>query len=635
MTWLNVIRKNIEDPMIGPQGPQGPQGETGPQGPIGLPGAPGAAGPSVELRVYFGTIQWRVVGEEVWNHLINLSEITGADGRDVEMRTVVNEAETCQTLQWRLLGETEWNDLAETPICENEAPAPPSNSAQVRCGVAVAVTAAVAAAYRRAKLDPDNWDALQDYSAQAAAAGTTVSIAAGALGKVFEGAAIIGGVGLIGGIIAGAATFLASILALTNDNTDQITVAIEEDLAAALYCVLSRRETTAITAAVLREWISYIADAGLPAADLDIVLGILAWMPIIYWQNEASVAPPKINPCALTTCANRDTQFSYEFFAEPVPGTIQILKPLAAALMQILTGERDIRGIAAVAGPLNTRSFNITVHLGRIVPITGIELEAWYNQTANVTSPVLTLQGENILKSASITGIDDGFVSLRWSGAESIDRFTISGIVGTTGDFDETALLELYRIKICGFGWPTFGQSNDTNEPCEYDPCIDGIDYGYDQCKTFDFAQSSTCWGGAAWVSGEGLTPTLGVQDFSLKWYEGSVNLGWPGGGQVTIRRVEVEATYEAASGSNAGAPYLRMWGNTTGQVFPINVSPPTAGRQTYVWTGSLSVPQLGLSYRLWKNTSYPNSQPDSMGGLMRIHRLTVWYNGSERTWTC
>jgi hypothetical protein len=412
-------------------------------------------------------------------------------------------------------------------------------------------------------------------------------------------------------------------------------LAREETLAAALYCVLSRRETVEISAAVLREWISYIVDAGFPAPDLDIILGILSWMAIDYWRNEAAVAPPKINPCSLATCPNRDISFSYEFFADAVPGTVQLLKPLAAALMQLNVGERDVRGIAAVPAPLNTRTFSVTVHLGRIVPVTGIELEVFYNQTANTTSPVLTLQAENILKTISVTGIENGFSLLRWSGVESIDRFTVSGLIATNGDFDDLAYLELYRVKVCGDGWPTFGQITSTGEACEYDPCIDGIDYGYDQCKTFDFRLSSPCWGGAGWEAGVGLKPVLSVQDYSLKWMAGGVNLGAGGAGQFTIRRVEIDATYTPASGSNAGSPFIRMYGNTLGQIFPINAVPPTTGRHLYVWENSLSIPQLGISFQLWKNTSYPSSQPDDMGGYLRVHRMTIWYSGSERTWTC
>lgn len=632
---IQVVRKNIEDPLIGPQGPAGPEGPQGPAGPIGLPGEPGPAGPSVELQVYFGTIQWRTVGDPVWNHLINLSEITGADGRDIEMQAEPSEDGNCQAIQYRLAGDTEWIHLADTPICEPDPAPAPSNGAQTRCGVAVAITTALGVIYRRVKLDPDGWDLLQTNAAQAAAAGTTVSLASGAAGVLFEGSLLAAGAGLVGGFIAGAATFLGAILALTNDNNDEFTLTRADELAEGLYCVLSRRETTQISADVLREWISYIADAGFPGADLDIILGILAWTPIEYWRNEAAVAPPKINPCSAVTCANRDMLFSYEFNAEAVPGEVQLVKPLAAAFMTILTGERDGRGIAAVPGPLNTRSFNVTVKLGRIVPITGIELEVFYNQTANVTSPVISLQAAGISKTVSVTGVDDGFSILRWSGVESISEFTISGIVGTDGDFDAIALLELYRVKICGYGWPTFGQVTSTGDPCEFDACIDGPDYGYAQCKDFDFTQPSTCWGGAGWAIGQGLKPVLSVQDFSLKWMSGGVNLGTGGSGQFTIRRVEIDASYTPASGSNAGSPFIRMYGNTTGQIFPINAVPPTSGRVKYVWTGSLSVPQIGVSFQLWKNTSYPNSQPNSMGGDMTIHRLTIWYDGAERVWSC
>jgi hypothetical protein len=542
-------------------------------------------------------------------------------------------------LQWRLVGDADWIDLAETPVCEPDAPPLPNNSAQARCGVAVAVTAALAAAYRRAKLDSDNWDTLQGLSAQAAAAGTSVNIAAAAAGTVFGTGLVLSGIGLIGGVIAGAGTFLAGILALTNDNTDYFTAAVEEDLAQALYCVLSRRETTAITTAALREWISYIADAGLPAADLDIILGILAWMPVGYWQNEATVAPPKINPCSMATCPNRDIEFSYEFNAEPVPGTIQLLKPLAAAMMTLNVGERDVRGIAASPAPLNTRQFSVTVNLGRIVPVTGIELEVFYNQTSAVTSPVLSLQAENILETRSVTGTDDGFVSLRWSGLESIDRFTVTGIVGSNGDFDDLAALELFRVKICGFGWPTFGQSNDTGEHCEYDPCIDDLGIVTDHCYTWDFRSSDGGWtaplfGGSTstWVLGEGWKSSLRVTGFD-QTDELRINLGFTSSFNRSLVYIEIEGEFVLGQMQFGGGDRgrFRMRDGTTSTDL-LNVAGPFDGivsdsTPPPANTFRSGIQVIGIASQRTSGTPNPR-------GSITLSRVTVKYNGDDANLT-
>lgn len=59
---------NDENIPVGPQGPAGPQGE------------PGEDGASIELQIYGGYIQWRVVGDATWNNLVALAAITGPTG---------------------------------------------------------------------------------------------------------------------------------------------------------------------------------------------------------------------------------------------------------------------------------------------------------------------------------------------------------------------------------------------------------------------------------------------------------------------------------------------------------------------------------------------------------------------------
>lgn len=611
--------------------------QDGADGADGLQGLPGANGTPVELQVSDDMLQWRYVGGEDWTDLIDLGGLAGADGRAVEMQSVISDDGMCQTLQWRLAGDTEWIDLATTPVCDtNPAPAL-KNSAQNRCGVAVAVTSALGTYYRRVKLDPDAWDELQYLAGQAAAGGTTVSIAAGALGTVLGAGAVLSGVGLIGGAVAGAGAFLGGILALTNDNDDAFSPSVADDLSEGLYCVLSRQETTQITAAVLREWISYIADAGMPDADRDIVLGILAMTPLQYWQNEATVAQPKINPCATSTCANRDIEFSYEFTAEPVPGKIQFLKPLAAALMQLTTGERDIRGIAAAPAPLNTRTFSVTIHLGRIVPVSGIELEVFYNQTANVTSPVLTLFAENILVTETVTGVAENFATIRWKGLEFIDRFTVSGIVGTNGDFDDEAYLELYRLKVCGIGWPSWGQDADTGEPCEYDPCMDGPDYGTDHCYTWDFTQSTGNWSLAladgvagTWENGVGWKSTLRVQGAD-RTDELRIGRGFTADFNRRLKRIEIEGEFTRGQiqfgGTLGRGEFVLRDTAASSTLFYRNVSfnGVEVTTQDSPFRSNMTLVAIG---------SQRTSATPSPRGNVVIRRISVWYDGVDAEFT-
>lgn len=73
--WTELIA--IAD-LIGPEGPQGRAGEQGIQGPQG------PAGPAPEFQVSGTTLQWRLVGTEVWTDLIDLSTVippsAGGDG---------------------------------------------------------------------------------------------------------------------------------------------------------------------------------------------------------------------------------------------------------------------------------------------------------------------------------------------------------------------------------------------------------------------------------------------------------------------------------------------------------------------------------------------------------------------------
>lgn len=80
----------------------------------GDPGLDGENGREVELQTSATHVQWRYVGDNEWNDLVALSEITGPagdpgsdgnDGASVELR------KTDTHLQWRNVGDAEWIDI--------------------------------------------------------------------------------------------------------------------------------------------------------------------------------------------------------------------------------------------------------------------------------------------------------------------------------------------------------------------------------------------------------------------------------------------------------------------------------------------------------------------------------------------
>lgn len=609
----------------------------------GLQGLPGANGASVELREYFDTLQWRNVGSEVWNHLINLSEITGvsgADGREIEL--YIEEG----AIWWRYAGVSEGTPLIELLSltgaageceCDEDLPAP-TNSAQTRCGVSVRVTAALKAAYDRAKLDPDAWDELQNLAAQASGGGAAAVVASQAIAIVLGTSIVTSGIGLLGSLILGAGTFLGGILGITNDNTDQFTPTREDAIQQGLYCVLTRQETADITADVLREWISYIADSGLPTADRDIVLAILAWTPISYWRNEAAVAAPEINPCSGLTCIAPDDPFAYEFTGVATPGYMRFIDPLASALMTVVTGIRNGDGIQATATPLNTMRFNVRVAFGRIIPLSQIEVEVAYNQTRNAVSNI-TISGQGFSATTTLNGISTGFKRLYALSPGSVSEFSISGEIATTGDFDADAYLDLFQLKICGEGFPPWGVMAINADACTPPLCAELDMLGYSKMIDFCFRESDyglTAEGmnitNAQYVPGEGWK--TGRRVASQVHYR-EVNLRWPRNwNNQTLTNCLIRVEYSMALGTTFGGTglYLLLT-SASGVVTQINLDRTAANANQPVY---FTVPvnrNLGAGYLRLSLKSGQRLQNDP-GGEATLHRFTVYHNEATDPYT-
>ncbi len=114
---------------IGPIGPQGIQGEKGEQGVKGDDGADGKDGSDgqdgtdgreIELQKGTTHIEWRYVNEATWTELVALVDLKGdkgddgqdgqdgndgVDGREIELQKGIDY------VQWRYVGEAIWNDL--------------------------------------------------------------------------------------------------------------------------------------------------------------------------------------------------------------------------------------------------------------------------------------------------------------------------------------------------------------------------------------------------------------------------------------------------------------------------------------------------------------------------------------------
>ena len=68
-------------------------------------GQTGASARQVEFRATETFVQWRLVGDTLWQDLVALSTIKDADAREIELRS------TSTHLQWRYVGETNWINL--------------------------------------------------------------------------------------------------------------------------------------------------------------------------------------------------------------------------------------------------------------------------------------------------------------------------------------------------------------------------------------------------------------------------------------------------------------------------------------------------------------------------------------------
>ncbi len=382
-------------------------GQTGPAGPAGPAGADGADGASVELQVYFGTIQWRQVGTATWNHLINLSEITGpagaagADGASVELRTYFG------TLQWRQVGSAVWNHLLSLDELCKDCPddETPTNPAPVTDGLFCAIAYRVAAEIKRiwdyAYTNPDNV-----ISNLADGVGTTASVSAVLFPAFAIPAAKIGAV----------AAFVGLLSRIFDDSEpNSFTVLTEYHIAKLIYCELTRRQNQTITNDLLIDIAPSIMEApDLTARQKVAVIAFILAAPIAAWAwAGAAAAPyPDGSACAGGVCPDDDDDFwCVQLFDNgPLYGDMLAFHPmLQSGMVTLETGwlqsfaPEAYAGVSTFGRPflptmddeVPRRELRMRIRFPRPTRIDRLEFQMLWNQTAPIDGQLLRVWDTN------------------------------------------------------------------------------------------------------------------------------------------------------------------------------------------------------------------------------------------------
>lgn len=570
----------------------------------------------------------------------------GTDGREIEMQAVQDENGVCQAIQWRYIGDAEWVTLVNTPVCE-EPPAPPQNLHMNRCGVAAALTNELERLYTRVKLDPTLWDTLEGWAATVESGAQTTVLAAG-LVTAIVGGSVAAGVGVFGSVLAGAAAFLRMVFNNSNSGVNEWTVATTEHLTSALYCVLSRRETVTITADVLREWVSFAADAPINN-DNDVLISLIAVVPVSYWANEAAVAQPDINSC-LDPCATREGQWCTEI-GSLGSGSLHFDDPIVRATSSILIGRVDWDTpfhLEAVPTPLDTLLYSITLNFGRNIILGGLDIGATFMQSVDTTSPAIIVT-DNLGRSlgqTDVTGITDPFgdeITHRWRASETtqLSSITITGKVAVAdADSITNEMLRIDYIRLCGDGYAPYGEAGNNCAGCDpYNPCLDGPDYGTDHCYSWDFLSSDGGWsaptfGGtqSAWAAGQGWKSALrsvgADQTDELR-----LNLGFTNSFNRSLVRIEIDAEFSLGQ--------IQFSGFERGNFVITDPSTSTTlFNQAGPWNGVRvdDTPPAANTFRSGMNITAIASQrtsgtPNPRGEIV-LRRITVWYNGDDANFT-
>lgn len=648
-TWVDVATlDNCGEP--GPAGPEGPQG---PQGPEGLPGAPGADGQdgaSVELRTYFGTIQWRQVGTEVWNHLIDLSELTGPAGPEgppgpsVELRTYFG------TLQWRQVGSSVWNHLLDlADLCQDcpDDDTPTTNPNPQTDGLLCAISQRVGAEIKR------QWDyAYTNPQNVISNVANGIGTAAGAAAVLFPGIA------LAAAKVAAFTGFIGLMSRVFDDSeANSFTLLTEYYLSQLIYCELERRGLTTITPQLLID----IAPSIMEAPDLTdrqkvALIAFILSAPLAAWNfAAASAAPfPDNSACEPTICPDRDDDFwCVQFFdGGPVYADLLAYHPLLRDNMvtteigslQSLGGidsyaARSTNGypfLPSLPDPVPQRELRVRIDFPRPVTIDRLEFDMLWNQTAAPANGTLLRVWDSgtgtVLLDVPVVGVTPSGPAtdtIVWTGSRTLSSITIAGNVWATSLFDTPSdfpRLQVNGLKIQGQGYNPFKPLTN----CTWEPPFD-----YDWCISWDWRLDDYSFLGN-WSAGIGFQSQLTINQSSQKKRE--IGLSRVFGNTAASNSFTVVGARLLTSGGLKGdnAEDLKF------RIYNRSVSVPSEPEFSFSdWEGTrdrvivFSEPRLVNAVQLECIVGFNGGTlgvPDP-GGYIAVNRLIVYGTGTLPTW--
>lgn len=627
------------------QGPQGPQGETG------ATGLPGADGQPVELRVYFGTIQWRVVGDAVWNHLINLSEITGADGQDgadgppIELRTYFG------TIQWRVVGTTPWNHLINlSEVCECEEPEP-VNPNPLTDGLLCAIAFRVAAEIRRV------WDyAFTNPNNQVTQVAAGTSATAGLVALLFPGVAVTAAVI---GTISGFAGFLSEVL--DNSETNSFTLATEYYLAGLIYCELVRRQQRSIDKDLLVDIVSKIEDApDLTERQKTALISFILAAPLVVWAWAAQAAAPYPDgsACASTVCPDdSDSYWCVQLFDDsPLYTDFLAFHPLLQhGMVTVSIGRLSIDSpesyaadstygypfLPDIADPYPQRELRLLLTFPRPTRIDRLQFEVFYNQTAATATgnllKVVTDDGTVLINQPTVGVTGGGGLSetIEWWGDKEVKSLTITGQVWATELWtDIAAALRITQLKIQGQGYNPFKPltnciwEEQLNPLPEHDWCVD---FNFRGSKPAPWEGQPNAFSEPPWVAGRGFVSVTTQWSIGRRMQNTRAETSWGGATFENGARVTgMDIFYSNGFMSSGAGPMEVTLRRGAGAVHAENFASYNGSGYKRVLVTTPNDQTNGVTISAKTRDDY---DPEVEFGTLDISRVVIWGTGTPPPW--
>lgn len=624
---------------------QGPPGEQGPQGPIGLPGADGQP---IELRTYFGTIQWRVVGDEVWNHLINLSEITGpagadgADGPPIELRTYFG------TIQWRVVGEAVWHhliNLEDVCGCDPDPVNPNPLTDGLLCAIAFRVAAEIKRIWDYVWTNPNN------VVIDTANGVVTVSDFASLFFKS------IGGIVARASKILGFATLISDIFGLSEDNS--FAPDTENYIASLIYCELVRRQQREITNDLLVDIAPSIINApSLTTRQKTAVIALILSAPTDTWAWAAFAASPFPDgaACAENPCPDdEDSYWCVQLFdGGPIYSDLLALHPVTQGMVDISIGRLSTDSpesyaadstygypfLPDIADPYPQRELRLQLIFPRPTRIDRLNFEVFYNQTAaTATGNLLKVVADDgtILINQPTMGVTGGGLSetFEWWGDKTVKSLTVTGQIWATELWtDIAAALRITSFKIQGQGYNPFKPltnciwEEQLNPLPEHDWCID---FNFRGSKPAPWEGQPNAFSEPSWVAGRGFVSVTTQWSIGRRMQNTRAETSWGGATFENGARVTgMDIFYSNGFMSSGAGPMEVVLRRGAGAIHSENF--PTYNGSGYkrilVTTPHDQTNGVTISAK-----TRDDFDPDVELGTLDISRVVIWGTGTPPPW--